>query len=179
MNAEPLATAMPNDHADAATKRAFETLLREHGSALVGLLTRLCRNRSDVDDLVQETAIKVWKQFGSRPWFRSPRAWLLTIGYRTYIDWWRVRQRQVPTAEQFDAVDPKATSAEATLEQNEEQQRVQRLLQHLSDSAREIVLLHYTGEMSLRQIAEAMELPLGTVKSRLHHALLELRRLLG
>jgi DNA-directed RNA polymerase specialized sigma24 family protein len=52
----------------------------------MALLRRLCRNQHDAEDAFQQTALRVWRSFASRPWLRNPRAWLMRIAYRTFLD---------------------------------------------------------------------------------------------
>lgn len=177
MDAE-LTTSEPSAPTALPRNAAFNRLLEEHGSALLTLLVRLCPQRGDADDLFQETAVRVWKQFAQRPWFRNPRSWLLTIGYRVFIDWTRARKRRIHGSDAVEVIDSKSPPPSEALESLEERDQLHLALQRLPENLREILVLHYTGDLSLRRIAEITSLPVGTVKSRLHTALNELRSLL-
>ena len=76
---------------DSALQREFLALLDAHGGVLMGMLRRLCGNHHEAEDVFQETAVRVWRSFAGRPTLRSPRAWVMTIGYRAFLD---VRGRQ-------------------------------------------------------------------------------------
>lgn len=66
--------------------RQFMEILDAHGPALMGMLRRLCRSRHDAEDVFQDTAVRIWRGFASRPLLRNPRGWIMTIGYRAYLD---------------------------------------------------------------------------------------------
>ena len=67
-------------------RQTFLDLVDRHGATVLAMLRRLCGNRHDADDVFQEVAAKVWLNLHSRPRLRSPRAWLLTVAYRQFLD---------------------------------------------------------------------------------------------
>ncbi|MBS0264628.1 MAG: RNA polymerase sigma factor [Planctomycetes bacterium] len=147
-------------------------LVDEHGPALAALLRRLCRNAHDADDVFQETALRVWRALPGVPRVHNPRAWLLTIGYRTFLD---SRQRR-PSHESFaESPDPRVVAPSDQVLHIEMRERVQQAVAKLTPGVHEVVALHYAGGLTIRETAEAMNLTEGTVKSRLHAALVELR----
>src|SRR5262245_5960136 len=150
-------------------------LLDDHGASLMALLRRLCGNQPDADDVFQETAVRVWKNFASRPWLRNPRSWLMTIGYRAFLD---SRDRRRSGSELVDPTDTRSRSPGELAERAEDFDRIQAAIQGLPDSIREVVVLHYVGGLSISQTAAAIQIAEGTVKSRLNSALATLRRAL-
>lgn len=138
----------------------------------MSFLRRLCGNQPDADDVFQETAVRVWKNLASRPWLRNPKSWLMTIGYRVFVD---LRERRRPTGELKDAADSGRHSPADLAEQSEDTDRVQTAIAGLADPIREVVVLHYVGGLSISQTAAAMNIADGTVKSRLNSALNALR----
>ncbi len=155
--------------------REFVALVDAHGGALLALLRRLCRNEQDAEDAFQETAARVWRSFASRPALRNPRGWLMTIGYRAFLD----QQARVKVHEALtDSPDWNAGPPPERAIRNEEAGRVHAALEQLAEPIREVLALHYTGGLSLRQTAEAMGVSEGTVKSRLHAGLNQIRRIL-
>lgn len=159
---------MSSDHEE------FVALVDAHGSALLATLRRLCGNSHDADDLFQETAVRVWRSFGGRPLLRSPRAWLITIGYRAFLDG---RQRGArSTTDQFgDFIDYRVRSPGDQIEQAESFFRLHEQIDQLPLDTREVIVLHYMGGLTIRQTATAMGLSLAITKNRLHSALKELR----
>lgn len=159
-------------------RRPFADLLDAHGAAVLAMLRRLCGNRHDADDAFQETATRVWRQmgsrgwFGPRPWVRNPRAWVMTIAYRAFID---ARARRRPHAALGEPPDDRGASPDRSAERAEAADRVQAAIAALSGPTREVVVLHYLGGLTIGQVAVAMNLAEGTVKSRLNAALTKLR----
>ncbi len=178
MDADTLSMTEPAEAADPA-RDAFQRLLSVHGPKLLAMLRGLCRQLSDADDVFQETAIRVWRNFPNRPRLRNPRGWLLTIGYRAYADWLQDLKRQFAGEDASSVGDPKMAMPVQIAEQREECSRIQGAVEGLSEDSRQIVVLHYSGSLTLREIAHATGLPTGTVKSRLNAALTQLRRLLS
>lgn len=140
---------------------------------MLALLRRLCGGLHDAEDLFQETAIRVWKQIDRQPTLSNPRAWLMTIAYRVFLDF---RNRNPATDEFTDKADDRDPQPGLRAELNEDADRVNRAIAELSAGVREVVLLHYTGGLSLRETAAAMGIHDGTVKSRLNTGLQQLRR---
>ena len=157
-------------------RREFLELLDLHGPSLLAMLRRLCRNPHDAEDLLQETAIRVWRSFGRRPMLRSPRAWLMTIGYRAFLDHCH---RQTAHDPLHDLVDHRDGKPDAIAENAERCARVRSAIDELPPDIRQVVVLHYTAQMTIRDTAKAMNISVGTAKSRLNAALVKLRRVLA
>lgn len=165
--------AAPGDRAQGE----FVALLDAHGGAVLATLRRLCGNAHEADDLFQETAIRVWRNFDKRPWLRSPRAWLITIAYRAFLDS-RRRSRQVSSEPELEVIDHRLTSAEKRAEDAELQAKVETCIQDLPSELQQVIALHYQGGLTIRQTAAAMETSVATAKNRLHAALKRLREAL-
>ena len=71
---------------DSALQREFLDLFDLHGATLMAMLRHLCGNHHDADDVFQATALRVWRSLPSRPMLRNPKAWVMTIGYRAFLD---------------------------------------------------------------------------------------------
>jgi len=155
----------------------FVALFDAHGAVLLATLRRLCGNSHDADDLLQETAVRVWRSFDRRPWLRSPRAWLITIAYRTFLDN-RRRDRRREVAQPAEIVDYRTEPPERRAERGEEVLRVNQQLDALSPEIQQVVALHYLGGLSIRQTAAAMDVSIAITKNRLHAALKQLRKAL-
>jgi RNA polymerase sigma-70 factor (ECF subfamily) len=158
-----------------AWQREFLRLLDEHGPALMGMLRRLCRNAQDAEDAFQETAVRVWRAWGDRPWLRNPRGWVMTIGYRAFLS---LRERREDHAELPELADLREQRPVDQASHGEECARMQTAIDALPEGVREVFVLHYAGGLTLRQVAAAMGLSTGTVKSRLSAGLRQLRSVL-
>jgi RNA polymerase sigma-70 factor (ECF subfamily) len=160
---------------DDSEYREFVALVEAHGGALWALLRRLCRHEQDAEDAFQDTASRVWRSFANRPALRNPRGWLLTIGYRAFLD--QKARVKVPDALD-DSPDLRGDPPSERAIRNEEARRVHAAVEQLAEPVRQVLTLHYTGGLSLRQTAEAIGVSEGTVKSRLHAGLNQIRRIL-
>ncbi len=154
-------------------REQFRDLVELHGSAIMGMLRRLCRNQSDADDLFQETAVRVWRNFSKMPRIRNPRSWLMTITYRVFIDF---HSRKKTVSELQDIPEKSLNSAEMIAEKKEASEYLQDAINQLSEPLRQVIVLHYTTGLTLKETAKVLEISQGTVKSRLNSALLKLRK---
>lgn len=162
----------------ATDRDTFLALLDRHGAAALGMLRRLCGNGHDAEDVFQDVAVRVWKHLGERPRLRDDRAWLMTIAYRAYLD--HQTRRPPAHAPLFDdetlARGGNDRDPVAIAERAEHATLVNTAVSGLSPLLREVVVLHYTGGLSLRQVAATTGASIGTVKSRLNAGLEQLRR---
>jgi RNA polymerase sigma-70 factor, ECF subfamily len=159
-------------------RAAFQDLLDEHGAPTLAMLRRLCGNPHDADDLFQEVAVRVWRNRKARPTLRNARGWILTIAYRAFLDHRAGRQGHA-TLEDDDrafAVVGGDRDPVAIAEVAERARLVDSAVAQLSPALRSVIALHYTGGLSLREVANATGLSVGTVKSRLNAGLEQLRR---
>ena len=161
---------------ESATHRQFMEMLDAHGPALMAMLRRLCRGGPhDAEDAFQDAAVRIWRGFAGRPRLRNPRGWVMTIGYRAAVD---LRQRRRANEPLPELPDPALRPVDAAAESSEAHCRVNAALARLPDAVREVVVLHYLGGLTLRQTAAAMNVSVGTVKSRLNGGLVKLRSVL-
>ena len=161
---------------------AFELLYDRIANSVYGVIRRVLRDPAQSEEVTQEVLVEVWR-FATR--FDSERGsattWIHTMAHRRAID--RVRSAQaahdcdekVARRDQVTAYDEVAERVEARLEQ----QHVRRCLEHLTDLQRESVTLAYYGGYTYREVAEILDVPLGTVKTRMRDGLIRLRDCLG
>jgi RNA polymerase sigma-70 factor, ECF subfamily len=159
-----------------SARHEFERMVDDHGAAVFAMLRRLCGNAHDAEDVFQDVAVRVWRSFPNRPRLRRPRAWLMTIAYRTFIDH---RARRVAVKPLGAVADYRSDSADRRAEHADECRRVDAAMAELPDAMREVLALHYAGGLTLRQTADALDVSAGTVKSRLSAALAKLREKLA
>jgi RNA polymerase sigma-70 factor (ECF subfamily) len=148
-----------------------------------GPLTRylryLVRNATEAEDLVQEVFLRAQREFHT---LRDPAAlesWLYKIATHVSIDRMRQRakalQRQVDTpVEELPVADQRGLSPLTVVQQDEMSTCVQRYVANLSDSHKAVLLLHDSDGLTADEIAHLLQLPLTTVKMRLHRARREL-----
>jgi len=160
---------------------AFAELLDAQGARVRALALRMGVSPSEADDVTQEIWLAVWKAL---PSFRG-EADLATWVYRLAINiCLKHRARLGKTSESDDELDDlvsqdQSALAPRVLERRELGEQVREALEGLSDAHRAVVVLHEMQGLTYAQCAHALQVPIGTVKSRLFHAFGRLRNSLG
>lgn len=160
---------------------AFESLLERYGRRIYQLAYRMAGNDADAKDLTQEACIRVYRAFGRIDPQANLESWLYRIVTNLYID--MLRRRPKARIESLDAplvttkgdevarevpdesADPEETVLAAQLDTD-----IQRALGALSVDLRMVVVLSDIEGQSYEEISQALGIPVGTVKSRLHRA---------
>ena len=159
----------------------FEELALPHLDAAYNLARWLVHNESDAEDLVQEALLRAFKSF-SGYYGGNSRAWLLTIVRNTCYTW--LQQKQVlrlaePIEDKLDEVGLDFADPEVLLVQRIDAQMVRQSLQELPIEFREVMVLREMEDFSYKEIAKVVDLPLGTVMSRLARGRKRLHALLA
>jgi RNA polymerase sigma-70 factor (ECF subfamily) len=172
---------------------AFEELVRRHHDDLMRFLVRLVGNRAVAEDAFQETFLQVHLSAETFDTSRRFKPWLFTIAANKGRDALRrsARRRTLDLSAPIgggsggrgadggdgsgarsyvDLMEIDVPSPGAAMDDQERSRLVQRAVDELPWSLREILLLAYFQRLSYNQIADSLEIPLGTVKSRLHSA---------
>ncbi len=161
---------------------AFAKLYDATSARLFGLVLRIVRDRAQSEEVTQDAYLDIWRNSARfDPGRGSAISWLMTIGHRKAVD--RVRSaeaaRRRDTA--YEARD-QATPFDQTAEEAHsklDEQRVQRALGVLTEAQRGALELAYFGGYTHREVAEMLDLPLGTAKTRIRDGLIRLRDTLG
>jgi len=151
----------------------FELWVRDHAAELFGFAYRACGDREIAEDLVQETFYEAWKSEGRLRHEERARAWLFQILRHRYARWRRVEKRG-PFRVSIDATDLEIVSADSE-STAEEHDALQSALDGLSDRLKLPLLMVLIQGMTCQKAADALDLPLGTVLSRIHRAKKQLR----
>lgn len=158
-------------------EEAFEALVRQHREAIYRVAIRMTHRHEDADDLVQETFLRAYASFRRFRGEASTVTWLYRIVTNLALNLLRRRSRFQRAAALFrrdwEAVAP------PSVEQDETRRAVQVALETLPPPQRIVVVLFDVEGLSAAQIAEILDIPEGTVRSRLHHARRHLRRQLS
>ncbi len=158
---------------------ALEELIRQHGRQVYRVAFRFFRNRSDAEEMAQEVFVRAYREW---PRFRGGArlgTWLYRITVNACLD--RKRRERVrqevslglAAAAPAGAPDPFAGAVSRQFVD-----RVAAAMDELPPRQRAIFILRIYEELSLQEIADVLESPLGTVKANLHHALVKVRRAL-
>lgn len=149
---------------------SLRALHDSHASVLRGYVRRLTGDEARADDIVQETMIRAWKH-GISDTHNGSRAWLFTVARNLVID--EVRSAHSRHELPSDAL-PERSQADRT-DALFDAMVIGDALRGLTDDHRNVVILAYYRRLSIAEIATELDLPPGTVKSRLHYGLLNLR----
>lgn len=157
---------------------AFTEIVRSHYPGVVRVIYRLCGDSVLAEDAAQDTFLKAWQHLISFKAGTSLKSWLYRIGVNTALDALR-RGRNTPVdLEAVRAADNTAGPEEALL-QKERSAAVQAAILSLSEANRAILVLREYGGLSYAEIAAVLDIPVGTVMSRLNYARSRLREILA
>lgn len=158
-------------------KAAFEQLYQCHGSVLFALALKILGDRSDAEDVLQDTFIQVWKTVDSYDDKRGkPLGWLIMLTRSRAID--RLRSRATRArATEAASFEPRnhAPLPAQQASASETQLIVRRVIDALPPEQRTPIELAYFGGLTQTEIAQRLGQPLGTVKTRMRTAMLRLR----
>ena len=148
---------------------AFDVLYRRYSRPVFGLALRRLGDRGRAEDAVQETFASIWRAARSYRPERGPGApWLYAVARNAITD--RGRARYEAPAEIPDSPSPDAGPAERA-ESSWTAWRVHRALEELNENERKVIELAYWSGLSQSEVAESLNIPLGTVKTRTRAAL--------
>ncbi len=165
---------------------ALHKLVDLYSARLYGLLYRLTSSRETAEDLMQETFLRLVRTIGDYQHQGKFESWLFRIAANLARDHARRRKRRGQTATidcstgakdsgSFDLADPRQPDPVRESEQSEMEQRLSESLQGLSEIDREIILLRHFSDLPFREIADMLNIPLGTALARAHRAMKHLR----
>lgn len=174
--------------ARAGSERAYRELIRRYERPVFSLIYRLVRDREKSEDLAQDTFIKVLNHIDRyKPEFKFS-SWIFKIAHNTALD--DIRKKEIPTLSlqgsphekdpaEAAAHAPTVTSDEPTPEEFVEGRelggRIEAAIGELREEYRTAIVLRHIEGRPYEEIAEIMDVPLGTVKTYIHRARLELR----
>ena len=158
-------------------KQVMAIIYDQYSAALYGVVLRIVQTEAIAQDVMQDAFVKIWKN-GST--YNSSKGtlftWMLNITRNTAID--KIRSKHFRKGEKIQTLDHHVYNQESRSHGiNPDEVGVKELLNNLEDKYKEIVDLIYFNGYTQQEVSEHLNLPLGTVKSRLRIALRELRNL--
>jgi len=174
-----------------SAQEQFTTDAMQYAPQLFSTALRMTRSRSDAEDLVQETYIKGWRSFHTFQEGTNLRAWLFRIMTNTYINKYNAQKRKGTEVELDDveelflykrlgSIDQSqlSSSAEDQMLELFTDDEVKNALEELPEDFRMPVLLSDVDGFSYKEISEMLEIPIGTVMSRLHRGRKAMQKML-
>lgn len=158
-------------------RAAFAVVFGKYAAKVKGYLIRLGAIGAIAEDLAQDAMVSVWRRAGSfDPKKAKASTWIFVIARNAWID--RLRRERVELAYRAFVDQPEESSEESpddAAQRAQSEERIAGALSVLSDEQRQVVQLSFFEDRPHSEIAEQLNLPLGTVKSRLRLALMKLR----
>ncbi len=178
------------ERAKAQDETAFDQIVELYSDRLYNYIVRMVGNPYDAEDLLQEVFLRAYQGLPSFDGRARLSTWLFQIATNLCIDFYRKRARRVqtvpyhPEPSDTDETEPEEWEFEDTMTPNplsalldkELQQVVERALNALSPKLKTVLLLYDVEGLSYEEIAQALRIPMGTVKSRLHLARAEIQK---
>jgi RNA polymerase sigma factor (sigma-70 family) len=177
--------ASPRSVADA---EEFERFLRPHVPAFFRAAYRWTNAVDRAEDLVQELLVRLYPRVDELRHLQKIRPWAMRVMYRIFVDELRhersspvqfgLQDEDTENGPDENCVDPSADPP-GSVERQLTQERILTAWTHLSADHRALLAMHDIEEYSLPEVAEIIDVPIGTLKSRLHRARARLRELLS
>ncbi len=177
----------------AGDAEAWEEIVRQYNRRIYSVCYRFTGSADNAEDLAQEVFIKIYRTLGSyAPEKGAFATWVMTMTRNLLVDHFR-KSKQDRATDSLDAglteeedslslgdkIQDQSPSADDRIQRRETQEMVQKAIQKLSPELREAVILRDLQDMDYKEIAIALKVPEGTVKSRINRGRMELARLLS
>ena len=160
---------------------AFDAVYAQVAGSVYGLARRVTRNEAHAEEVTQETLIVVWRRAAQYDPLRgSAMAWIMTQAHRRSVD--RVRSEQAHMRRNAIIVNTRPRPYDHVVEAIEDQSQREQLrgsLGSLTELQSQAIQLAYYQGYTYQEVAQLLDTPIGTLKSRLHLALLRLRETLS
>jgi RNA polymerase sigma-70 factor (ECF subfamily) len=151
-------------------RNAFSELVRTHTHGVLNVIYRMCGDMQVAEDAAQETFIQAWLRLSSYRPRTSLRNWLYRIAVNMAIDMLRKEKRILPNAVEDLSLTDSGPGPEALAASSERTEMVQGAVLALPEASRAVLVLREYEGLSYQEIADALDIPVGTVMSRLNYA---------
>ncbi len=159
-------------------RNAFGELVRRHYQSVVRVVYSMCGDTALAEDATQEAFIRAWVNLPSFQPTAPLRNWLFRIAINAALDVLRKKPEESLEENQVIMITDQAVSPEAALIEKERVELVRQAMKGLPEASRSVLVLREYGELSYQEIAKVLEIPVGTVMSRLNYARNRLRETL-
>jgi RNA polymerase sigma-70 factor (ECF subfamily) len=161
------------------TPEIFEAEAMQHIDDLYRTASRLTMNQTDADDLVQETYMQAWKSFDHYELGTNCRAWLYKILFNKFDHYRRKKYTQSKYFQEADELVFANSVQKSSVPEHLTDREVIAALDKLPEHYRSVVLLADVHEFDYKEVAQILDIPIGTVMSRLNRARTQLKKSLA
>jgi len=161
---------------------SFSILIDRYLKSVFNFAYRLCGNKNDAEDIAQDTFLKVWKNIKKYNGKNSFKTWLFTIARNTTIDYLR-KKRDLKFSD-FDTEEgnyiedtlaDKEILSDDVFAKSENKGILEKMFNEMPSIYKEILVMHYTNDLSLEEISQILKRPMNTIKSQHRRALIFIR----
>ncbi len=167
-----------------AEKEALEALYSRYSSSVFSLAMYMLKQEALAEEVTQDIFLNIWLKASSYKSDRGePRAWIMSVAHHKIVDVIRSRRRTLTITdpslyETLDLIPSSETPVDEQVVRNLERERILKALSTLPEPQRKVIMLAYFGGYSQSEMAEMLQQPLGTVKTRVRLAMQKLRGVL-
>ena len=165
-------------------KDALEALYIRFQTPVYSLAMFMLKQPALAEEVTQDIFLNIWLKAGSFNSERGqPKGWIMSVAHHKIVDVIRSRRRTIVNTdpadyETLDLLPAAGASTEAQVEQTLERERIMRALETIPESQRKVIMLAYFEGFSQSEMAERLDQPLGTIKTRVRLAMQKLRTVL-
>ena len=167
------------EQAQQGDRNAYGELVRRHYQGVVLVVTRMCGDTGLAEDAAQEAFMRAWLNLASFQPRGSVRNWLYRIAINAALDVLRHKPEETLEDEQAARMPDPAEEPEKVLIEKEQAAMIHQAVRSLPEAARAVLVLREYGWLSYREISSVLDVPIGTVMSRLNYARSRLREVLA
>ncbi|MCH8280931.1 MAG: sigma-70 family RNA polymerase sigma factor [Chloroflexi bacterium] len=167
-----------------AEKEALEALYGRYSSSVFSLAMYMLKQEALAEEVTQDIFLNIWLKASSYKSDRgAPRAWIMSVAHHKIVDVIRSRRRTLTVTdpslyETLDLIPSSEIPVDEQVVRNLERERILKALSTLPEPQRQVIMLAYFGGYSQSEMAEMLQQPLGTVKTRVRLAMQKLRGVL-
>ncbi|WP_252504669.1 RNA polymerase sigma factor [Sporosarcina sp. Marseille-Q4943] len=159
----------------AGDKQAYAHIINNYKNQLYATILRMTKNPQDAQDLVQDAFIKVYRNLDKYDASGSFSGWLYRVAINHCMDEFRKKRNKTIHVEIDETKVVNREHPEVVFLKKEKSRQLERLIATLPEDERLIILLRYVNEISYEEIGEVMDVPLSTVRNKLHRAKIKMR----
>ena len=165
-------------------KDALEALYTRYQTPVYSLAIFMLKQPALAEEVTQDIFLNIWLKASSFNAERGqPRGWIMSVAHHKMIDLIRSRKRTIVNTdpadyETLDLLPDGGVPTETQVQQSLERERIMRALETIPENQREVIMLAYFGGLSQSEMAEKLDQPLGTIKTRVRLAMQKLRAVL-